>query len=113
MLVFWLVLVTAAVAPPLHVGNFPSMEACEAAAVSTRQTVRSGAAIPNFQLMCIQANTGRAGDPAPPECVADREAESGLIKKLDRMRDFEVVFLFAQVFMSALGGKADMRSQAM
>ena len=67
MLVFWLVLVTAAVAPPLHVGNYPSVEACEAAAVTTRQTVRSGAAIPNFQLMCIQANTGKAGDPAPPE----------------------------------------------
>jgi hypothetical protein len=67
MLVFWLVLVTAPVATPLHVGNYPSMEACETAAVSTRQTVRSGAANTNFQLVCVQASTGRAGDPGPPE----------------------------------------------
>ena len=59
MLVFWFVLVTAPVASPLHVGNFPSMEACEAAAVTTRQIVRSGAAIPNFHVHRGQHWEGR------------------------------------------------------
>jgi|KBSMisStaDraftv2_1062788.scaffolds.fasta_scaffold132328_2 hypothetical protein len=67
MPVFWLVLVTAPVATPLHVGNYPSIETCQAAAISTRQTVRAGAPNANFQLVCVQANTGKAGDPGPPE----------------------------------------------
>ena len=66
MPVFWLVLVTAPVATPLHVGNFPSMEACESAAYSSQQTMRAAQGNTNFQLVCIQASTGKPGDPGPP-----------------------------------------------
>ena len=66
MPVFWLVLVTAPIATPLHVGNFPSIEACESAAYSSQQTMRAAPGNTNFQLVCIQASTGKPGDPGPP-----------------------------------------------
>ena len=67
MPVFWLVLVTSPVATPLHVGNFPSLETCQQAAYSSQQTLREAPGNTNFQLVCIQANTGKAGDPDPPD----------------------------------------------
>jgi hypothetical protein len=67
MPVFWLVLVTSAIATPLHVGNFPSLEACQQAAFSSQQTMRDAPGNTNFQLVCVKANTGKAGDPDPPD----------------------------------------------
>jgi hypothetical protein len=56
--VFWLVL--SLQAGLMHVGNFPSLETCQAAA----KTAWSSSNVVAFT--CVQANTGKQGDPAPP-----------------------------------------------
>jgi hypothetical protein len=55
---FWLVL--SLQAGPMHVGNFPSLESCQAAA----KTAWSQASAVAFT--CVQASTGKTGDPSPP-----------------------------------------------
>lgn len=56
--VFWLVL--SLQAGLMHVGNFPNLEACQAAA----KTAWSSSNVVAFT--CVQANTGKEGDPAVP-----------------------------------------------
>jgi hypothetical protein len=56
--VFWLVL--SLQAGLMHVGNFPNLEACQAAA----KTAWSSSNVVAFT--CVQASTGKEGDPAPP-----------------------------------------------
>jgi hypothetical protein len=50
---------------PLHVGNFPDMASCEKAA---QEVKKSAPDTPNsFPVFaCVQANTGKSGDPDPP-----------------------------------------------
>jgi hypothetical protein len=56
--VFWLVL--SLQAGLMHVGSFPTLEACQTAA----RTAWSSANVVAFT--CVQANTGKEGDPAAP-----------------------------------------------
>jgi hypothetical protein len=69
--VFWLMLYMPG-GHPVHVGNFPDLASCVAAA-RTSDSVRvtpgagastSGGVVRDF--ICVQANTGKSGDPAPP-----------------------------------------------
>jgi hypothetical protein len=69
--VFWLMLYLPG-GHPVHVGNFPDMASCVAAAKasdSVRVTPGSGASSSGVVLrdfICVQANTGKSGDPGPP-----------------------------------------------
>jgi hypothetical protein len=56
--VFWLVL--SLQAGLMHVGNFPTLETCQAAA----KTAWSSSNVVAFT--CVQASTGKEGDPRPP-----------------------------------------------
>ena len=72
MAVFWLVLAMNASNYPLHVGNFPNLNSCEKAATEMRRGsasgLKSGASMaPYSTWACVQANTGKAGDPSPPD----------------------------------------------
>jgi hypothetical protein len=69
--VFWLMLYLPG-GHPVHVGNFPDMASCLAAAESSgsiRVTPSTGAS-PNTGVLrdfiCVQANTGKPSDPGPP-----------------------------------------------
>jgi hypothetical protein len=62
----WLMLAVVG-STPIHVGNFPDMDSCQAAAMSSRGQVtgaRPGSM--SYLWMCVQANTGKPNDPAPP-----------------------------------------------
>jgi hypothetical protein len=65
--VFWLVLFTSPAGTPLHVGNFPTLDACQTAAkeiwgyYSNAPRASSG-----YYAYCIPANTGNPDDPPPP-----------------------------------------------
>jgi len=56
--VYWLVL--SLQAGLMHVGNFSTLEACQAAA----KAAWSSATVVTFT--CVQASTGKQGDPGPP-----------------------------------------------
>jgi hypothetical protein len=56
--VFWLVL--SLQAGLMHVGNFPTLETCQAAAKSAWSSSNVVA------FTCVQASTGKQGDPGPP-----------------------------------------------
>jgi hypothetical protein len=56
--VFWLVL--SLQAGLMHVGNFPTLETCQAAA----KAAWSSANVITFT--CVQANTGKQGESGPP-----------------------------------------------
>jgi hypothetical protein len=62
----WLILAMVGSAP-IHVGNFPDLDSCQAAAMSSRGQVtgaRPGSM--SYLWMCVQANTGKPNDPPPP-----------------------------------------------
>ena len=62
----WLILAVVG-STPIHVGNFPDMDTCQAAATSSRGQVtgaRPGSM--SYLWMCVQANTGKPNDPPPP-----------------------------------------------
>jgi hypothetical protein len=87
--VFWLLLIVETSAP-LHVGNFPDLSSCQTAAEDHKvfgklqsslsvhlpaSTSQPGAPQPAATrlptgdpttFICVQANSGKAGDPAPP-----------------------------------------------
>jgi hypothetical protein len=66
MMQFWLLIMTTGTA--VHVGNFPDMASCMAAA-RANQTVMTHQVNPTeftVGLMCIQANTGKPNDPPAP-----------------------------------------------
>ena len=60
MTLFWLVLVTSAIATPLHVGNFPNLETCQQAAFSSQQTMRDAPGNTNFSTR-VRAGKHRKG----------------------------------------------------
>jgi hypothetical protein len=69
--VFWLMLYLPG-GHPVHVGNFPDLTSCLAAAESSgsiRVTPSTGAS-PSTGILrdfiCVQANTGKPSDPGPP-----------------------------------------------
>ena len=62
----WLILAVVG-STPIHVGNFPDLDTCQAAAMSSRGQVtgaRPGSM--SYLWMCVQANTGKPNDPPPP-----------------------------------------------
>src|SRR6516225_8005851 len=62
----WLILAVVGTAP-IHVGNFPDMDTCQAAAMSSRGQVTGARPRSMSHLwMCVQANTGKPNDPLPP-----------------------------------------------
>jgi hypothetical protein len=68
-MIVWLVLAIGVQSNPIHVGNFPDINSCMAAAQSNKSiTTGVSANAPRFSvnLVCVQANTGKAGDPPPP-----------------------------------------------
>jgi hypothetical protein len=56
--IFWLVL--SLQAGNTHVGNFPSLESCQTAAKAAWSQANP------LAFTCVQANTGKTGDPSPP-----------------------------------------------
>jgi hypothetical protein len=67
-MIFWLVISMGLQGVPIHVGNFPDMNSCMAAAQSNK-TITTGATPPprfTVNAVCVQVNTGKAGDPSPP-----------------------------------------------
>ena len=72
MAVFWLVITLNAANYPVHVGNFPNLDSCEKAANEMRRGSASGlktgpSMSPYSTWVCVQVNTGNAGDPGPPD----------------------------------------------
>jgi hypothetical protein len=68
--VFWLVILIGAAHTPLHVGNFPNLDSCQKAANEMVRGSGAGPAAgqaPYAAYVCVQANTGKPGDPGPPE----------------------------------------------
>jgi hypothetical protein len=63
-MIFWLV-ISIVSGSSLHAGNFPTLQACQAAAKSVWLQASNGAAT-SYQAACIEADTGKQGDPAPP-----------------------------------------------
>jgi hypothetical protein len=62
----WLILAVVG-STPIHVGNFPDMDSCQAAAMSSRGQVTGGRpGSMSYLWMCVQANTGKPNDPPPP-----------------------------------------------
>jgi hypothetical protein len=62
----WLILAVVG-STPIHVGNFPDMGTCAAAAMSSRGQVTGGRpGSMSYLWMCVQANTGKPNDPPPP-----------------------------------------------
>jgi hypothetical protein len=53
-MVFWLVLATSLNSTPLHVGNYPTLAACQSAATSAWTTIKAA-------YVCVQANTAKQG----------------------------------------------------
>jgi hypothetical protein len=66
-MVFWLVLILSTSAT-LHVGNFPTLETCTAAArqAGTIRVNQGGPPLFGVSFVCVQANTGHSDDPAAP-----------------------------------------------
>jgi len=62
--IFWLLLVVET-GTPLHVGNFPDLQSCHDAAASHTFIGPPGTGDPAV-FICVQANTGKTGDPEPP-----------------------------------------------
>lgn len=60
-MVIWLVLLTSTTS--LHVGNYPDMVTCLAAASASQARVMAGQAQPG-EMVCVQANV--VGGPPPP-----------------------------------------------
>lgn len=48
----------------MHVGNFPTIDACLAAAKQVTQGGTSKTV--TYVALCVPANTGKQGDPLPP-----------------------------------------------
>jgi hypothetical protein len=72
MAIFWLVILIGAAQAPLHVGNFPNLDACQKAANemvrgSGAGTGATAGSAPYVAYVCVQANTGKAGDPESPD----------------------------------------------
>ena len=72
MAIFWLVILIGAAQAPLHVGNFPNLDSCQKAANEMVRGSGAGAGTavgtsPYVAYVCVQANTGKAGDPDPPD----------------------------------------------
>jgi hypothetical protein len=66
MQIIWLILAVVGTTP-IHVGNFPDMDTCQAAAMSSRGQVTGGRpGSMSYLWMCVQANTGKSNDPPPP-----------------------------------------------
>jgi hypothetical protein len=69
--VFWLMLYLPG-GHPVHVGNFPDMASCLAAAKTSDSFRVTPGAGPSStagvlrDFICVQANTGKSGDPGPP-----------------------------------------------
>ena len=63
-MIFWLVLSLTAGAS-LHVGSFPSLQACQAAAKAIWAYESNGTSTA-YGAACVQANTGRNGEPPAP-----------------------------------------------
>jgi hypothetical protein len=67
-MIVWPVISMGLQGNPIHVGNFPDMNSCMAAAQSNKG-IATGTTPPprlNISLVCVQANTGKSGDPQPP-----------------------------------------------
>jgi len=60
--VVWLILSMGG--QPMHVGNFPTIDACLAAAKQVTQGGTSKTV--TYVALCVPANTGKQGDPLPP-----------------------------------------------
>ena len=72
MVIFWLVISIGAANAPLHVGNFPDLDTCQNAGseMARGSGAGSGTAVgvaPYVAYVCVRANTGKAGDPGPPD----------------------------------------------
>ena len=70
MAVFWLVLLIGGAHTPLHVGNFTNLDTCQKAAnemIRGSGAGSSAGSAPYAAFVCVQANTGKAGDPGPPD----------------------------------------------
>jgi hypothetical protein len=69
--VFWLMLYLPG-GHPVHVGNFPDMASCVAAAKASDSVRVAPGSGPSStagvlrEFICVQANTGKSGDPGPP-----------------------------------------------
>jgi hypothetical protein len=71
--IFWLMLYMPG-GHPVHVGNYPDMASCVAAANASQSarvapgggggTGSGGGVLRDF--ICVQANSGKLGDPGPP-----------------------------------------------
>jgi hypothetical protein len=62
----WLILAVVGTAP-IHVGNFPDMDTCQAEAMSSRgQVTGARPGTMSYLWMCVQANTGKPNDPPLP-----------------------------------------------
>ena len=61
--VVWLVLSMGG--QPMHVGNFPSIDAC----LTTAKELAQGGTAPHlsYVAVCVPANTGKQGDPPAPQ----------------------------------------------
>lgn len=69
MMIFWLVLSTSIGSTPLHVGNYPDLESCMTAANTARYVPNPNPGKPGgptIGFVCVQANTGKPGNPQPP-----------------------------------------------
>ena len=72
MAIFWLVILIGAAQAPLHVGNFPNLDSRQKAANEMVRGSGAGAGTaagtsPYVAYVCVQANTGKTGDPEPPD----------------------------------------------
>ena len=65
-MVFWLVISLVA-GTSMHVGNFPSLQTCQTAAKAVWQYQSNDAPSGGYAAACVQANTGKQGDPPPPQ----------------------------------------------